>query len=127
MAVYLIYLLAIFYFYGLDALSGDDLWPVTVWITSLAAILLWYVLGEWVIRPNATAAKWLATWWLIFVGLGIFVAVACFMETFGQTQSTDAYPWLHVVGCMGAFYVCSVLFSPLFARYTIWPARLIYK
>ena len=129
LGVYALYLIAMVLCYGLDAFTGGEVpvWAIGVLCSSLAAFLLWYVLGEWVIRPNAPDGTWLVTWWLLFIAVGVIAAVVCFLEATAQTQSSDSYPALHFIGGLGAFYICSVFFSPDFARHRIWPARRIHK
>lgn len=129
LVVYALYLIAIVLCYGLDAFTSGEVpvWAIVVLCSSLAAFLLWYVLGEWVIWPDAPKAKWLVTWWLLFIAVGVVAAVVCFREAIDQTQNADSYPALHLCGGLGAFYIASVLFSPDFARHRIWPAGLIHK
>jgi hypothetical protein len=121
--VYAIYAMVTVWLYDPEQFLGDDppLWPIWMWAGSLLCMLLWYVLGEWVIRPNAHSLTWLAAWFGLLGLVLILAVVVSFLE------NTDSYWWLHFAGGVGAYYVSSVLFSPLFAEYRIWPAKLLRR
>jgi len=123
--IYALYAAVTVLLYDVDSfLNGEPpIWPVVMWLGSLIGMLLWYVLGEWVIRPNASSTTWYGTWFLL---LALIVGCACFV-TYKELLSPDSYPWLHFLGGMGAYYLSSVFFSPLFAKYLIWPSRIVRK
>ncbi len=121
--VYAIYLVAIVVMYDPQSFLGDapPLWPIWMWLGSLCMTILWYVLGEWVIRPNAPGISWIGTWICLFVFVLVLAGIVTWLE------GMDTYLWVHVLGGCGSFYFASVLASPLFAKYRIWPASLIRK
>ena len=124
--VYVLYLIVLVLCYGLDVFTqGGELpvWAITVLCSSLAAFLLWYVLADFVIRPNASDAAWLVTWFLLLFAVAIVVAVAIFKEMSGS----ESYWWLHLFFGLGAYWISSVFFSPEFARHRIWPSRYLHK
>lgn len=128
--IYAVYAVITIFVYGgpetfsLESFHSDKppVWPASMLAVSLAMMLLWYVLGEWVIRPNASAATWYAAWSAGLLVILIAATVATFVEV-----ADDASPWLHFLGGIGTYYLASVLFSPEFAKYRIWPARLIRR
>jgi len=124
--IYAVYAVAIVLAYDIDL---SDPWPFIMLLCSLGGMLLWYILGEWVIRPNAAGKVWCGTW---FILLALIVGCACyvwFMEEADKAfiDLAEGNWWLHFAGGAGAYYVSSVLFSPTFAKYLIWPARIIRK
>jgi len=125
--IYALYAVLTVWLYDMDlsAWQPADIWPIDMLAGSLLGMLLWYVLGEWVIRPHASATTWYGTW---FALLALILGWACFvfiMES--QDTSANPNPWLHFLGGAGFFYLASVLFSPLFAKYLIWPAVIVRK
>lgn len=113
--------------YGVNSFTSDEptVWPLLMLAGSLVGIALWYVLGEWVIRPNASDTTWYGTWVAL---LALVILWACYVS-YREMKDTPAnsYYLLHFVGGIGAYYVASVLFSPPFAKFLIWPARFVRK
>ena len=94
----------------------NDSWIVMA--VSLMCMLAWYVLGEWGIKPYAPSGTWLLVWFfLLVVILGAAIAVA-FMDPLNSTVTT-----YYFIGGVFFFYLGSVFFSPLNAKYVVWPAR----
>jgi hypothetical protein len=123
--IYAVYAAVTVLLYDLDSFFTDSppIWPIVMLLCSLIGMLIWYALGEWVIRPNAPSTTWYGTWFLL---LALILGCACYV-TFEEFKLPDSYPWLHFLGGVGAYYLSSVLFSPLFAKYRLWPSRLIRK
>ena len=129
--VYSVYAVNTVLIYGLDRFTGDELarLPLEMLCISLGCTLLWYALGEWVIRPTAPSGTWYAVWFLllaIIVGAAAYITFAEGREALVHSDA-EAHPWLHFVGGVGYYYVASVLFSPTFAKFRIWPARHVRK
>ena len=127
--LYAIYAVVIVVVYDWQSFTGDDppMWPIYGWVGSLAAILIWYVMAEWVVRPNAGNGTFRVLWFVLLAAVICCEAFVAWMELTEESGQSNAYPWLHVVGGIGTYYVASVLFSPLYAKYAIWPASRIRR
>lgn len=127
--VYSVYAVNTVLVYGLYRFTGDELarWPLIMLAVSLGCALIWYALGEWVVRPTAPSGTWYATWAVLLAVIIGTAAWISFAETREALLHSDAesHPWLHFLGGAGYFYLASVLFSPTFAKFRIWPAKLI--
>jgi hypothetical protein len=125
--IYALYATVTVLMYGPDSFteSAPPVWPIVMLACSLAGTLFWYLLGEWVIRPNASGTAWYGTW---FALLALILGCACYVAYMELSETpADWNPWLHFLGGAGAYYFSTVLFSPLFGKYHIWPARLVRK
>lgn len=126
--IYALYAAVIVLMYGGIDIFMDDappMWPIWMLVGSLSATLVWYFLGEFVIRPNAPNITWYSTWFALvalILGWACFVAYNEFVEAPAQWN-----PYLHFIGGFFAFYISTVLFSPTFSKYRIWPARIVRK
>lgn len=127
--IYALYATVMVWLYDPESFLGDDppMWPIYMWIGSFALTLLWYVLGEWVIRPHAVNLTWYSTWFGLLALVFCSACLVSLMEAGDSSQKLTPYPMLHFVGGIGAYYLSSVLFSPLFGKYKIWPAGLVRK
>lgn len=127
--VYILYAMVIVLIYDPESFLGDDwpIWPVFMWCCSLAATLLWYLIGELVIRPSASPAVWLGVWFLLLAVVVLCAGTASYFEWVEQTDASIFCPELHFSGGIGAYYLSGVLFSPLLGKYMIWPAQYVRK
>lgn len=128
LAIYILYLIATVMLYGVERFSGDaiETLPLVMVGVSLACTLCWYALGEWVIRPFASAGTWYAVWALLLMIVVATASYVSFREGVlanlpGHTDA-ETFTWLHFVGGIGSYYLSSVFFSPTFAKFRIWPA-----
>lgn len=129
--LYALYAGVAIWIYGVEQLSGDDrdIYPLVALGVSLLAFLAWYVLGEWGIKATASRVTFYALWWVLLAVILVTAAVVSFLEL-GEAgkdahSSWVAYPLLHFVGAVGAYYAASVLFSPRGATYLIWPSHRV--
>jgi hypothetical protein len=95
---------------------------------SFACMVLWFILGEWVIQPFAAGTTWYLTWFLLFA---VVVGTAVWVSYLGPKDhrsldplNYDAAGWYLGAGVL-SFYLTSVFFSPTSAQYRIWPAKLV--
>lgn len=122
--LYVLYAIAIVFVYDLQSFTGDDppMWPVYGCLGSLAIMFVWYALAEWVVRPNAGIRTFRILWFVLLAAVCCFEAFVAWMEFSDESGQSNAYPWLHLVFGIGMYYLASVLFSPSYAKYAIWPA-----
>ncbi len=127
--IYAIYAIAVVLFYDVDISAPENwpIWPLVVWAGSFLAMAIWYVLASVVIAPQQPLRVWAGVWLLLLSLVIIGAAAATYVEDFYQTDTFQPNPWLHFVGGVGAYYLASLLFSPLFAKYVVWPARFVRK
>ena len=137
--LYAAYAAVIVVLYGPERFTGDtfESLPLVMLGISLACTVLWYVLGQWLLRPNASAGTWYAWWAVLLVVVVAAASYISFHESAianmavpaGQTANTDAeaIPLLHFLGGVGCFYLATVLFSPIVTRFRIWPARHVRR
>lgn len=120
-----------------------DSFPWIVLGSSFLAMLAWYVIGEWGIKPHAGVGAWYATWLLLLALVAVAAFVVSFyfepvaikaIQTVNDASGTvdtagpstiPIYPWLNVLGAIGFFYLGCVLFSPANAKFLIWPSKHI--
>ncbi|WP_058187897.1 hypothetical protein [Terracidiphilus gabretensis] len=99
---------------------------------SLVCFFLWYLLGSVVIRATAPSSTWIIVWFLFVVVILAAAGVVTFYSQLKMDEITADYQQGYVAGFYFLFgfllyYLASVFFSPLHARYRIWPARHVRR
>jgi hypothetical protein len=96
---------------------------------SLVSYLIWYVLGEYVVRPNASGSTWYLLWFVLLIlilgsaGLTTYLSQVDMGDTKNYTPEYVAT--FYFASSVLLFYIVSVFFSPTHAKYRIWPAKYI--
>ena len=95
---------------------------------SFVCFFIWYLLGGVVIRPTAPAATWMLIWLLFFVVIAASAGVVSWLSQQDMDAASSDYRQEYVAGFyfvsgLVLYYLASIFFSPLHARYRIWPAK----
>ena len=85
----------------------------------LLCAIVWYAIGEWIMRPSTSKASWY-TLWILFLLVILGTAIAILI--------LDPEPDLtlvYFIGGAGAYYLATMLFSPFHGKFLIWPSTHI--
>jgi hypothetical protein len=100
---------------------------------SLVCFFLWYLLGSVAIRATAPASTWIAVWFLFAVvilvsaGVVIYLSQQDLLQLLVKDYEPGYTAGFYLLSGFLLYYVASVFFSPLHARYRIWPARHVRR
>jgi len=116
-AVYFVITLVVAYLQG--DIAMEEAWSalsLAVLGVSLLCAVVWYVIGEWIMRPSTSRASWYILWFILLLAtLGTALAVVIF-------EPVPDLNLVYFLGGAGAYYLATMLFSPFHAKYLIWPS-----
>ena len=98
-------------------------------LVSFVCTLLWFALGEWVIRGWSPTSTWYVTWLVLLILIVASAIYLAYLGPRGDTAGPVNYTVLSYYLGFGVlwFYLSTVLFSPTNAKFAIWPAKLLRR
>ncbi len=93
--------------------------------TAVSASILWYILGQWILRVNNLSDSGKRGTWFLFVFLPIAANAAAIIFTRQAQVGMWAAYTLHAVNALLCYYISTLLFSPPSYKYAPPLASLI--
>lgn len=85
---------------------------------ALLGFVLWYILGQWVLRPKDWKKVSLRSIWLLLLLIPSATAVVAILSTSATQQGGWLADLFYIVNSTVCYYLASVLFSPSAYKFT---------
>jgi len=103
------------------------LWAQVVMGTSLLCCLMWYVLGEWGLKPYKTQhGTWVLIWWVLLVVVLLTGILAAFMGP-QATENGWVLAMFYLLGGAGFYYIATIFCSPVNTKYVVSGSRTLRR
>ncbi|HTD54674.1 MAG TPA: hypothetical protein VK670_04790 [Silvibacterium sp.] len=120
LVIYIVYF-AVTWIVAMLAGAPEEAWgeqSLVVLFASLLCTVVWYGVGEWIMRPSTSKGSWYGFWFLLLVvvlGTALLIVI---LEPLPDVSVEAVF----FVGGAGAYYLATMLFSPFHGKYLIWPS-----